>query len=372
MSKRKKDGRARKGTGSVFENPRKRGHYIGTATIDGKKHRIYAETKEQAEEELAELIRLGVPERPTLTVRVLLHDWLATDVAGRDRAPSTENRYRWAAHKLDAQIGSILVPDLSVRDVERALTNMLPLSKASLRQIQSTLSQALSMAVRRDDVIRDVAALAMLPGGAAAAVKRKSLSRTDARCLLDVFDGNSLLFALMLQCGLRPGEAAGLYWSALDLDEGSVTVSRGTRSDRGRTSVVDSVKIASAYRSIGLPPGLTAALRAHRGAQKIERIAAASWANSRLVFATETGTPIDSANMRRQLTAICEQAGLAAVTPNELRHSFTSYLSDEGIPHETIADVLGHTSTRMLEATYRHRPKVVMDVTATIDWSEQA
>ena len=48
-------------------------------------------------------------------------------------------------------------------------------------------------------------------------------------------------------------------------------------------------------------------------------------------------------------------------TPNELRHSAASLLSAAGVPLEEIADVLGHTSTRMLEQHYRHQVKPSID-----------
>ena len=44
------------------------------------------------------------------------------------------------------------------------------------------------------------------------------------------------------------------------------------------------------------------------------------------------------------------------MSPNELgRHSAASLLYDAGMSLDAIADLLGHASTRMLEAHYRHR-----------------
>lgn len=66
------------------------------------------------------------------------------------------------------------------------------------------------------------------------------------------------------------------------------------------------------------------------------------------------GTPLDPAGVRRELARITEEAGLGLIRPNELRHSAASILSAAGVPLEYVADVLGHTNTRMLEMTYRH------------------
>jgi integrase len=47
---------------------------------------------------------------------------------------------------------------------------------------------------------------------------------------------------------------------------------------------------------------------------------------------------------------------VTAVSPNELgRHTAASLLHDAGMGLDDIAELLGHESTRMLEAHYRHR-----------------
>ena len=53
---------------------------------------------------------------------------------------------------------------------------------------------------------------------------------------------------------------------------------------------------------------------------------------------------LSPSNVRRELAAICQGAGVTLVTANELRHSCASLLSDIGVPNEQIADLLGHTT----------------------------
>ncbi|WP_246080860.1 tyrosine-type recombinase/integrase [Nonomuraea mesophila] len=47
-------------------------------------------------------------------------------------------------------------------------------------------------------------------------------------------------------------------------------------------------------------------------------------------------------------------------TPRELRHSFVSIMSDQRVPIETIADLVGHAGTSLTEAVYRHQRKPVI------------
>ena len=65
--------------------------------------------------------------------------------------------------------------------------------------------------------------------------------------------------------------------------------------------------------------------------------------------------------MGYRLARLCKKAGIERVTPYELRHSAASLLSDAGVPIEVLADLLGHSSTQMLEQVYRHRVRKVVD-----------
>ena len=52
-------------------------------------------------------------------------------------------------------------------------------------------------------------------------------------------------------------------------------------------------------------------------------------------------------------------------TPRELRHSFVSIMSDNGVTIEQIADLVGHRTTIVTQKVYRHQPKPVVSTGAT-------
>ncbi|WP_433515400.1 tyrosine-type recombinase/integrase [Nonomuraea sp. CA-143628] len=71
--------------------------------------------------------------------------------------------------------------------------------------------------------------------------------------------------------------------------------------------------------------------------------------------------PLDAHNVRRSFRRITKNAGLGTDwTPRELRHSFVSIMSDQGIPIETIADLVGHAGTSVTEAVYRRQLRPVI------------
>jgi integrase len=51
--------------------------------------------------------------------------------------------------------------------------------------------------------------------------------------------------------------------------------------------------------------------------------------------------------------------------PRELRHSFVSILSDNGVTIEAIADLVGHRTTIVTQKVYRHQLKPVITTGAT-------
>ncbi len=89
------------------------------------------------------------------------------------------------------------------------------------------------------------------------------------------------------------------------------------------------------------------------------------WQEHGLVFPTGLGTLLDPADLRRGLRHVTETAGLGRWHPDELRHSAASLLSTAGVPLEEVADVLGHTSTRVTSRVYRHRTTSVVEAAVT-------
>lgn len=148
--------------------------------------------------------------------------------------------------------------------------------------------------------------------------------------------------------------------SDLDLDADRLIVDQSLHIERGKLRRGDT-KTTKSRRSFSLPAPVVYALRIHWKRQLEDQLAARTWTDSGLVFCNEVGGPMDPANLRRTFRGATEKAGLGRGTPNELRHSAASLMSAAGVPLEEIADVLGHSSTRMLEQHYRHAVKPAID-----------
>ncbi|MFB9622008.1 site-specific integrase [Nonomuraea helvata] len=121
-------------------------------------------------------------------------------------------------------------------------------------------------------------------------------------------------------------------------------------------------KTRKSRRTLELPKLAAQALRQHHTHQAVLKLKAGeAWQDHRLVFCTSVGTPLNASNVRRAFRKITKRAGLGtAWSPRELRHSFVSIMSDQGVPIETIADLVGHAGTSFTEAVYRHQLRPVI------------
>ncbi|MFC4591680.1 tyrosine-type recombinase/integrase [Sphaerisporangium corydalis] len=116
-------------------------------------------------------------------------------------------------------------------------------------------------------------------------------------------------------------------------------------------------KTRKSRRTLALPKRCLDVLERQRVQQDREREAAGErWREHGLVFASKVGTPLDFRNAIKE--AECVEA--AAWTPRELRHSFVSLLSDNGLPLEEVSRLVGHSSTAVTEAVYRKQIRPVI------------
>jgi integrase len=360
------------GEGSVFEQKRPTStdpnatRWVAQVIVDGKPRRAIAKTEADAKRKLRGLMQAvdrGTPiPAGNLTVAGLLDDWATKALPNRNIEAATVKRHEFSINALKKDLGGKRIKDLRPEHVEQAFAKRAEsgYSKGTLAKLRTTLRMALAWGERRGDVARNVASVVELPATARAAKPGKAMTADQARAFINAARGTPLeaMWLVCLYLGVRPGEAAGLAWDDVDYDDGVIHVRRSRKLDAAGKAVVGRTKTAQSVRSLDAPPVVLAALKAHRTAQNERRLAmGAQWSNpDDLVFTSPTGRPTDPARCRREFAEVVKAAKLGdGWTPNLLRHTAASLLSDAGLSIEELADQLGHKDTRMASLHYRHR-----------------
>ncbi len=225
------------GEGTVFEDTT-RGGWIGMLYVDGKRRKVRARTKTDV---LARMNLLRTAEANGTVVDgnarlgQVLTRWKERELAGRELSSSARSRHEWAVRMLDIELGTKRLRRLDVQAIEDALDRIAtgvhgrgkPLGKSSIGRVRDTLVEVLDFGMRRKMIGSNPARLAVLPPTAPAPKKAQALDPAEAEALWGALDDERLgaMWRVMLTTGIRPGEALGLCWDAVDLDVGELTAS---------------------------------------------------------------------------------------------------------------------------------------------------
>lgn len=378
-------GRRGHGEGALYHEE-DRARWVGMVDLppDGtgrrRRRKVVGRTKTEVRAKLRKLQRQiedGIPTGDgSLTLGSFLEHWIANVLPARSRvqSPSTITSYSGAARHAIRALGTRRLRDLSPENVEALLHRMADdgYARNTVMRVRSVLVMALKHAQRRELIARNVAELAEMPASARPPKQGRSLTVEQAQRLLDAASDDRLgpLITVGLMLGLRPGELCGLRWSDVDLDEGVIEVNQARKriadTDGHEKLILGEPKTRKSRRAVVVPRPVLDALHAHRRSQADEMARAGNrWTDLDLVFPTIVGTPMSPSNLRRDLANLTTAAGLGRWSPNELRHSAASLLSAAGVPLEQIADLLGHTDTRMLLKHYRHPISRTVDAAVT-------
>lgn len=244
---------------------------------------------------------------------------VAMPAAGR--APGTIHCYKHKARHLARHFG----PDATLGDVTRdavqeyvGVRTTENAASGSIHKELVTLRQAMLEAKSRGLYSGDPKSV--IPQYSAKYhPKDRNLSPAELEALIAQLQPARKLWVMVAAfVGVRASEVEGLLWEDVDFGRGWIRV-RGT-------------KTKGSYRRVPLLAQLRPWLEA---------------------FDTGEGPVVEPwDNCRRDLRVAAKRAGIDKLSPNDLRRTFTSWMKQAGIDSLTVAQMLGHSSTRMVEMVY--------------------
>ncbi len=321
----------------------------------GKRQQVSAgtyRTKREAEQRKAEVVASGFERPEAMTLRsFLVEEWLPSKA---EKSTATQAQYRWAADRLCAALGEAKLSGLTARQVQAFHEGLRAdgLSSRSRQALGKVLRMALSDAVKRGYLVRNVADAVTLPSGE----RRGEIalwSREQASEFLaaTAADRHFPIWMLALATGLRRGELCALRWIDLDLDSARLFVRQAVGLDGYETSV-GKPKSRASIRTIGIDEDTVEVLRgwAIRQAAELEFVGR----SSALVATRADGAALHPQTLALIFKRAVKDSGLADIGLHGLRHTHATMLLEAGVPLKVVSERLGHSSIAITADTYQH------------------
>lgn len=298
-------------------------------TLEGKRHQRSLRTRDKGvARQLLKRAELGQTPRPAKEAGQRLSIAIDRMIATlHDKAEATREMYREKGRRILATLGNPLI-----HEVSRAMLGDYIALRRSADPLHGgakdhTISKELITIRRALKEAVDSGYLKQMPPWPKFSPKyvpRDTWLTVDQFEMLkaELEDERVLWAALAALGGMRASEVEALTWAHINFDTGTIKVP-GTKTRKSR-------------RPVPIAPALMALLVVAPGSGCSEAIAVVEpWTN-----------------VRRDLQRACKRAGVPRVSPNDLRRTFASWLVNQGVDLLTVAALLGHSSTRMVEMVY--------------------
>lgn len=146
-------------------------------------------------------------------------------------------------------------------------------------------------------------------------------------------------WTLLAYSGARTGEACKLTWADVDLKHKTLRIQNAAKG-KGAKLV---------YRRVPIPAPLLTILKARNEERKPEP-------DDPLLDRVKLDKRPN--NWRRDLMNDCKRAGVKLATPHVLRHSYCTWLAQQGLSIFDIAGLAGHESVETTQKYAHHSPQV--------------
>jgi integrase len=279
--------------------------------------------------------------------------------------PSTYLSYQMHVERhINPALGSIPLQQLSGAHLNAFYANLLgqgendgkrKLSPATVRRIHATLHKALADAVRWNKLSRNPAQAADPPRSkAGGSPEMKTWTAKELRSFLESARATRLypLWLTLASTGLRRGEALGLRWEDVDVENSRLSI-RQNRVSVGHEVIIGKPKTGHG-RNVSLDPGTLATLKALRTQQKKERLSWPGYVTSGYVFLRENGEPYHPNLISHAFEAAVKSSQQPRIRLHDLRHTHATLALSAGVHPKVVSERLGHASVMITLDTYSH------------------
>jgi integrase len=293
--------------------------------------------------------------------------------------PSTYNSYiQHVDCHINPHIGSVKLAKLTGSQVNALYAKLAEsgkqdgkkgLSPMTIHHVHSCLHKACKDAVRWGHISRNPLDAADPPRKKGDGTREmRTWTREQLKAFLEAVADERLspLWHTIAMTGMRRGEALGLRWSDVDLENGRLSVRRAL-IPISRDVVVSEPKTAKGRRAIALDSGTVEVLKAQAARQLDEQTQADEvWIESGLVFTAANGAALDPESVSRYWRQAVKRSMLPSIRLHDLRHTHATLALQAGIHPKVVSERLGHATISITLDTYSHAIPAMQEEAAAL------
>lgn len=162
-----------------------------------------------------------------------------------------------------------------------------------------------------------------------------------------------VIFKLLLATGCRIGELSALEWSDIDLEAGTISISKTYSME---LHIIGTTKTKAGTRIISIDKKTALLLKQYRNRQRLMFLEVGACAPD-VVFATTVREYLPRISLQEIINRRCKALGIPRFTCHAFRHTHASLLLNAGISYKELQYRLGHSNISMTLDTYGHLSK---------------
>lgn len=360
--------------------------FEGRITVNGKRKSFYGKTKSEVKNKAKKYITKvenGYKEPKKINFEEYAEYWFKTYKKGKIEPSSYTRLYRVFDAQIRDKLGNKNIGDIQTNHIQNIIdeyanpssSNTKALAISGLKKIIQFLNPCFKTAIKEGIIQTNPCEDVQLPSQSYVKKETKqqySLSDEEIKrfrnVALEKFSKkdeyktrNSLSLLLMLNLGLRAGEALSLEWSDIDFNNNLIYINKtlqcGIKNDNENENayisrIKNNPKTLSGKRVLKLNDTVLFYLNELKEYDKRNGI------NSSYVCCNNYGKINNHRNLQKCLNRICINANINKdVTLHTLRHTFGSTLIRRGIGIEVISKLMGHANITITYNKYIHTIK---------------
>ncbi len=333
--------------------------------IERELHKQAAEFERQAQagevvsrEEQAQLTRQQAVEAAKIKTVRQYGEGVFMPAKAVTMSENSRSAYQGALDKwIYPALGDFKLPEITSAEISALLLSMQKQGKAQATcvKVYTILKGLFKMAYLADLIDRNPMDKVERPKPRKDEMKKpaeaESYTAGELKYILDCLQNEPLKWraylSMLIDTGVRRGEACGLKWEYVDLDAGQITIAGNLCYTPAKGVYLDTPKNGK-IRTVDIAPGVASLLRQLRAEQAKDGL-------SPYVFNQEgSPEPMHPQSPTRYMKRFAKRYGVADLHPHKLRHSFASVAITNGADVASVSEKLGHSDKAVTLRMYTH------------------